>query len=132
MRASRGFTLVELMIVVVVVAILATVAYPAYLQQVRATRRADAQAALAELSQFMERTYTENNVYNPGGAAPALPAGPTARVADWYTITLSAVAAQSYTLRAVPTGTQTDDACGTMTLANTGATTAVRADCWRR
>src|SRR5258706_357182 len=40
-RPVRGFTLVELMIVVAIVAILAAVAYPSYLQHIRKSRRAD-------------------------------------------------------------------------------------------
>ena len=59
----KGYTLIELMIVVAVVGILASVAYPAYKSQVEQTRRSTAQADLLELSSFMERWYTENFTY---------------------------------------------------------------------
>lgn len=62
-RASSGFTLVELMVVVLLVAILAAIAYPSYREQIRKARRADAQAVLMQAAQFMERYYTENGTY---------------------------------------------------------------------
>ena len=44
-RVNRGFTLIELMIVVAIVAILAAIAYPAYTESVRKGRRAEARTA---------------------------------------------------------------------------------------
>jgi prepilin-type N-terminal cleavage/methylation domain-containing protein len=71
---SGGFTLIELMIVVVVIGILAAIAYPSYQEHVRKARRADAQTALLELAQFMERHYTANGKYlTSANAAPTLP-----------------------------------------------------------
>ncbi|MFE8645938.1 type IV pilin protein [Sphingomonas sp. NCPPB 2930] len=59
----RGFTLIELMIVVAVVAILASIAYPSYTESVRKGRRAQARAALVELMQQQERYMTQRNTY---------------------------------------------------------------------
>ena len=47
MRRIRGFTLIELMIVVGVVAILASIAVPIYNEQIRKSRRADAKQVQA-------------------------------------------------------------------------------------
>ena len=137
---SGGFTLIELMIVVVVIGILAAIAYPSYQEHVRKARRADAQTALLELAQFMERHYTANGKYlTTANAAPGLPfsAAPKDGATKYYDLSFSsAPTASSYTLRAVPKGAMVDDACGTLTLSNTGAkgqaTGATLATCWRR
>ena len=60
---SRGFTLIELMIVVGVVAILAAIAYPSYTSSVLKGRRAQGRTALAELMQQQERFTTQRNCY---------------------------------------------------------------------
>ena len=62
-RVHRGFTLIELMIVVAIVAILAAVAYPAYTDSIRKGKRAQARTALAELLQQQERYMTQRNCY---------------------------------------------------------------------
>lgn len=60
---ARGFTLIELMIVVAVAAILAAVAVPSYRQYVMRANRADATAALLRLASAQERFYLQNNRY---------------------------------------------------------------------
>lgn len=52
---ARGFTLIELMIVVVIVAVLAAIALPAFQSQVRKSRRAEAVSALSQVQQAQER-----------------------------------------------------------------------------
>jgi type IV pilus assembly protein PilE len=127
------------MIVVAVVAILAAIAYPSYQDHVRRSRRADAKATLLELSQFMERYYTENNRYTTGGgAAPTLPfaEAPKEGATKYYDLSLSAVAQESYTLQAAPKGAQANDRCGNLTLTNAGVKGATGApgatECWNR
>ena len=120
-RRVEGFTLIELMIVVAIVGILAAIAYPSYQDHVRKTRRADAQGALVELAQFMERIYTQNNTYKPNGANPALPfsEAPKDGTTKYYDLAFQANAGASYTLRATPKNSQAGD--GYLELDHTGA-----------
>jgi prepilin-type N-terminal cleavage/methylation domain-containing protein len=67
---SKGFTLIELMIVVAIVAILTTIAYPNYRDYVIRGQLVDATQALAALRANMERYFQDNRTY---AAAPGFP-----------------------------------------------------------
>jgi type IV pilus assembly protein PilE len=60
---QKGFTLIEVMVVVAIVGILAAVAYPAYQQSILKGKRAQGRTALAELLQQQERFMTQRNCY---------------------------------------------------------------------
>lgn len=61
----KGFTMIEVMVVLVVAAILSAVAYPSYVESVRKSRRAEGRAALIQIMQQQERFYTQHNTYVP-------------------------------------------------------------------
>lgn len=139
---SRGFTLVELMIVTAVIAILAAIAYPSYMRYVLRAKRADAKQQLLQAAQWTERYLTANGQYPP--STVALPAGlnqaPSSGTAN-YTISYAARTATTYTLRAVPQGASAADECGTLTVNQQGVklaadqTSALNARvqaCWSR
>jgi type IV pilus assembly protein PilE len=61
---KKGFSLMEIMIVVVIVGILAAVAIPAYTGYMTRTRRADAVTALETVALQEEKNFAEWNSYN--------------------------------------------------------------------
>ena len=126
---SRGFTLIELMVVVAVVAILSLVAYPNYNAYVRKARRAQAKADLMALAQTLERTFTTDRDYTKFALSGTLNQSPhngTPR----YDIALAPLTRTTFTLTATPRGDQRADPCGTLTLAHTGARTPAGDKCW--
>src|SRR6516164_5379396 len=58
--SSRGFTLIELMVVVVIATILLSIAVPSYMSQIRQSRRTEAKTALLDLAGREERFLTTN------------------------------------------------------------------------
>lgn len=62
-KASRGFTLIELMIVVAIIGIIAAIGYPSYTTYVKKAGRAEAQALLLEVMERQEQAYRSNLRY---------------------------------------------------------------------
>jgi len=63
MNHQRGFTLIELMIVVVIIGILAAIAIPNYQNYVRRTICEDAKASLVSVASALERYRAQHNKY---------------------------------------------------------------------
>lgn len=59
----KGFTLIELMIVVVIIGILAAIAYPGYQKWTTQTRRSDAQIALTRAASQQEKFFSDCGWY---------------------------------------------------------------------
>lgn len=112
---GRGFTLVELMIVVAIVGILAAVAVPAYQGSVQKSRRSDAKMALSALQLLQEKYRANNTRY--GTLAEV---GATASSSEaYYTMSVSNNAETTYTLTATAVSGKSqasDTACNTMTI----------------
>jgi type IV pilus assembly protein PilE len=134
---KKGFTLVELMIILVIVAILVALALPSFLDTVRKSRRSDAMNAIMGIHLSQERWRANDTDYATlvelGVTDPMLsPDG-------HYSIEVTASGDTSYTLLATATGDQLNDACGNFTLTFTNGvisktvSTSMAADqCWRK
>ena len=68
--SQKGFTLIELMIVVVVIGILSAIAMPAYTDYVKRGKAAEATATLADMRIKMEQFFQDNRTYIGGACAP--------------------------------------------------------------
>ncbi len=129
----RGFTLIELMIVVTIVAILAGAAMFAYRSYVLKAARTDAKNGLYIAAQSMERCYSQYFSYlgNPSGTpAVSCPVPSTAFASPngTYSILESNLTATTYTLTATPvSGGQAsgDTKCHSFSLDQSGAQTAL-------
>ncbi|WP_180160777.1 type IV pilin protein [Acinetobacter sp. YH01004] len=63
MHQNKGFTLIELMIVVAIIAVLAAIAYPSYTQYKIRTNRADVQSEMMNIAQRLQSYYVINHNY---------------------------------------------------------------------
>ncbi len=133
MIRQRGFTLIELMIVVVIIAILSAIAYPAYTHYVYKSRRSDAYAALNQDQAIFERCYAQYFSYAPtgGGSCPAIAA---TSPEGYYQISQPAAATSTtYKLTATAIGPQAGDTqCPSLSLDQAGnkTSTGPGTDCW--
>lgn len=130
MLGSRGFSLIELMIVVLIIGILASIAYPSYIKYVTKTHRVAAEACLSEYANYMERFYTTNLRYDADmntGAENKLPPLDCAAAQQTgsnynYDLPASALTTAAYVVQAAPLGAQEkrDKQCATLELDQTG------------
>ena len=142
-NAEKGFTLIELMIVVAVVAILAAIAYPSYQEYVKRSRRVEGQSLLNDAAARQERWRAQNGSYMTDTTATGIPKLKLPQVDKsengYYTLSLSVVANDGgYTLKATRAGAQASDSkCGDFTLDAAGkkdiaaGTPGTVEKCWR-
>jgi type IV pilus assembly protein PilE len=138
-KQSKGFTLIEMMIVVAIIGIIASFAYPAYMESVRRSNRADAKAELADVAQRLQRCYTVYNVYNHANCGVYAQVSNGARITSregFYEIFLTVDNPTDFFLTATPVaGTiqASDTACTWFNINNTGARDASNnngEECW--
>lgn len=104
---QKGFTLIELMIVVAVIGILAAIAYPSYQDSVRKARRADGKAEIMRLAQIQAKYRVTNTSYD--GTDPA--------DTTYYTITVATPTNATFTITATGiNGQQNDTGCSVLTV----------------
>jgi type IV pilus assembly protein PilE len=151
-KRNRGFTLIELMIVVAVVATLVAIALPSFLSQVRATRRAEAVATLSQIQQAQERWRANcpcyaSSVTAANSGCPATDCATTSGLGlspntSQYSFSMTVLPViatpNNYTITATGQGSQASDraagaSCQTLTVTVTnGAPVNTPAACWKQ
>ena len=143
---NKGFTLVELMIVVAIAGILTMIALPSYQAYVLKSHRTAAINAILDLASREARYYTTQNAYTGslttlGYSADPMPITMGTGGTTYYNLSVNSVTTASagtpaaFTLWAAPVSPQTNDTCGTYTydnLGNKGISSGTLADCWKQ
>jgi len=132
---TKGFTLIELMIVVAIVGLLAAIAYPSYQEYIARARRADAKTVLLENAQFLERFYTQNGTY--AGANLPFVESPKDGATKFYDLAFVARTATSFEIQAEPKNAQSGDRCGRLIVNQSNQKSVAGAEldgvtCWSR
>ena len=129
----RGFTLVELMIVVAIVGILGAISMSFYGNYVTDANRTDGRMALTETAASLEKCKALYSIYNSANCNVAFPVTSDEGL---YTVAATAIAGPTFTLTATPVAgayQAGDTDCTTLTLTSTGVEWGTGADiteCW--
>ena len=129
MKATNGFTLIELMITVAIIGILAGIGYPMYGDYLTRTSRNDAASALQRMAGKQEELML---IMNGGSYTTDLTniGGPDTKN-GYYTLSVVSADAKGFVLQAVAVGGKAQDndtGCTTLTFSSTGLKGP--AECW--
>jgi len=142
MYIDKGFTLVEMLVVVAVISILASLAYPSYTDYLRKSRRIDAYTAIQQVAAAQERFYASRRQY-ASFADPFNSTGAMQSPDGFYTVAVVADnVARSYEITATPVSTKaqsSDSKCKTISLSSNGHKSSTGTlddlsrgiECWR-
>jgi type IV pilus assembly protein PilE len=128
--SGRGFTLIELVVVLAIIAILASIAIPNYSEYVMRTNRSAAQSFISDIASRQAQFFLDRRTY--AATIAELNLGMSPDLAARYAVAINVVAGPplAYTVTATPIGPQLRDRCGAMTINQAGNKTAAAARCW--
>ncbi|WP_019531160.1 type IV pilin protein [Dasania marina] len=140
MYRNKGFTLIEIMIVLAIIAILATIANSSYQSSVIKSCRADGRIALTEAAARQERLYSETLSYvdNSGLSRLVINANGSSSPEGCYTMSVTNPSCGGppytcFTVTATAAGKQVGDTeCATLSINNLGQKTSTGGGtrCW--
>ncbi len=124
-QKDKGFTLIELVVVILIVGLFAVLTMPVYQDVIRSGRRGDAKAELMRLANGQAKWRMTHKAYASleelGGAA----------VNQDYTFKVAGASATAFAIIAAPTGSrgQDHDRCGTLTINQDAALVSNQSAC---